>query len=682
MDPVRVERLPPSRSLRDQVGVVWLLEDSAVDTEHVRSALPDHAFRSFTDGAALLEELSQSAPPDVLVLDWELPTMSGLEVCKFVRRSHDQLALPIIMLTGHRDESSLVEAFAAGANDYLAKPYARPELQARVRAAIGTRRTHASLVETLAALESQRARVAESEAKYRRLAEAGVIGIIETDLRGRVLDANDAFLRLVKLKRADLAAGKLSAVLENGPIDHRAVRELLDTGNALPFEKELIAADGSLVTVRVAATRLGTRTDRCVGYVLDVTNERRVEADRARLFAAEQRARADAELASRMKDEFLAIVSHELRTPLNAVLGWASILETTLPPTEQSTKALEVIQRNARLQAKMIDDILDVSRIVSGKVMLEPRDADLDAIAAQAIEATRPAADAKGIAIVRELAQPMPPVHLDPDRIQQVVWNLLTNAVKFTDRGGSVVVTTRLERGWAVIEVRDTGAGIAPENLSTIFERFRQIDATTKRSHGGLGLGLAIVRHLVEQHGGTVRAMSEGLGRGSTMTVRLPVAGWMPEAKASSATPARTHAAAPEGPLPSLVGCVVLVLDDDDDSRAFAASALRAAGAELIACSNVDDALAAITVRPPDVALSDIAMPDQDGFDFVRRVRALPATEGGGIPCIALTAHAREHDIARVLAAGFQQHVAKPIESAALVRAVASCRGLNRSRSG
>jgi PAS domain S-box-containing protein len=664
------------RRPREEDGVVWLLEDSRVEAEVIHAGMPNHTVRWFADGAELLEVLAREPLPDVLVLDWLLSTLSGIEVCRFVRRKHDRLTLPIVMLTQYRDEASIVEAFDAGANDYIAKPYVPAELAARVRAAIGTRRLHTTLLDTLGSLERERALVAESEAKYRRLAQSGVIGIIEADLSGRVVDANDTFLAMVGRTRAELMAGRVAPGLESSPLDERALRELLEAGVTSPYEKDLVCSDGSLVTVRIAATRLGAHSNRCVGYVLDVTNERQVEADRARLFEAERRARADAELASRMKDEFLAIVSHELRTPMNAVLGWASILQARLPPSADSTKALEVIQRNARLQAKMIDDILDVSRIVTGKVRLEPREVQLAAIIEQALEATRPAADAKGVTVTKRLDPELPPLLVDPDRLQQVVWNLLSNAVKFTERGGTVTVSTRLEHGRAVIEITDTGAGIALENLVTIFERFRQIDASTTRSHGGLGLGLAIVRHLVEQHGGTVRAMSDGLGRGTTMTVRLPfvtvVEAPLPEPQAPAARMFEERGAVRT---PSLAGAVVVVVDDDVDSRTFATAALRNAGAAVIECPTVDDAIAATTSYRPHVVVSDISMPGQDGFALIRRLRALAPDQGGTTPSVALTAHAREDDVQRCLDAGFQRHLAKPLESADLVRCVASCRG-------
>jgi PAS domain S-box-containing protein len=671
---MRADTPPPTGSLPDEEGSVWLLEDSLIEAEGARRGMPGQLVLVFTDGAALLEALDRAGAPDVLVLDWELPALSGIEVCRFVRRKHDRLTLPIIMLTSHRDEASIIEAFDAGANDYIVKPYAAAELAARVRAAVRTRRLHGALLEAHASLEHEQALVAESEAKYRRLSQSGVIGIIEADLAGRVIDANDTFLRMIGRTRRDMLSGRLAAP-DCSPLDDRSLRELLENGVTSPYEKELVHADGGLVIVKIAAARLGPRAERCVGYVLDVTNERQVEADRARLFDAERRARADAELASRMKDEFLAIVSHELRTPMNAVLGWASILQSRLPPSDESTKALEVIQRNARLQAKMIDDILDVSRIVTGKVRLEPREVALESIIEQALEATRPAAEAKGITIAKNLAPDLPLVVVDPDRIQQIVWNLLTNAVKFTDRGGDVFINARLEHSRVVVEITDSGVGIAPEHLVTVFERFRQIDASTTRSHGGLGLGLAIVRHLAEQHGGTVRAFSDGPGRGTTMTVRLPLV-----APLSAPTPeppvldARPLAAGSSGPIPSLAGTTVVVLDDDADSLAFASAALRNAGARTLECSTVDDAIATVRAQRPDVVVSDIAMPGQDGYAFIARLRALSVEEGGHTPSIALTAHAREDDVARCLSAGFERHLAKPLEAADLVRCVHSCR--------
>lgn len=657
---------------------VWILEDSAVDGEAARRNLPGMRVRLFSDGATLLEESTRGELPDVVVLDWELPSLSGLDVCRFLRRSHDRLALPIIMVTAHREESFVVEAFAAGSNDYIAKPYSPAEFVARVQAAARTGRVYATLLDTYARLEHERALLTESESRYRALADAGVIGIIESDLRGRVVSANDAYLAIIGCTRAEFAAGRLSEPGASSPMDARALRELVEFGVSGPYEREIEGDGGVPAVVKVAAVRLGPQSDRCIAFVLDVTNERQIEADRARLYAAERRARADAEIASRMKDEFLAIVSHELRTPMNAVLGWASLLQARLADDPEASKPLEVIQRNARLQAKLIDDILDVSRIVSGKVRLDPRELDLAAVIDQALEAIRPAAEAKNIAIERRIPEALPGTIGDPDRLQQVVWNLVSNAVKFTPAGGRVIVAVRSEPDHLVIDVIDDGAGIPAEHLLAIFERFRQIDGGTTRIHGGLGLGLAIVRQLVEMHGGTVSAHSAGLGHGATFTVRLDTRGAM---RAAPVAPPRPRAAPPPaaapGPppvaVPSLAGVVVVVVDDEADSRAFTSTALREAGAEVVECSDADQGVAAVAGRRPDVLVSDISMPHRDGYSLIREVRELAPERGGDTVSVAVTAHARDNDVARCLAAGFDRHLAKPVEANELVRCVASC---------
>jgi PAS domain S-box-containing protein len=666
---------PPQFAHFDDVEV-WLLDDSALDAELARQHLPGCRLRVFVDGAELLEAVARGPLPDMVVLDWELRELSGIEVCRFLRRSHDSLALPIVMVTGHAEESYVLEAFEAGANDYVRKPYLPSEFAARVLAAARSRRIYTTLVTTHASLEHERARGAESDSRYHALAQSGVIGIVECDLHGRVVDANDAYLGMIRRSRAQLLAH--AGRSETSPLDARALRELIERGVTAQFERELVRSDGEALIVRVAAARLDGRSDRCIGYVLDVTHERQVEADRARLYAAERRARADAELASRMKDEFLAMVSHELRTPMNAVLGWASILQSRLEHDADAAKPLEVIQRNARLQAKLIEDILDVSRIISGKVRLDARELELRTVIQQAIDATRPAADAKSIAIEASLAVGTPTLCGDPDRLQQVVWNLVSNAVKYTPAGGRVTVSTRIEPAHVTIDVVDTGSGIAAENLAAIFERFHQIDGSTTRAHGGLGLGLAIVRHLAEMHGGSVSATSRGLGLGSTFSVRLPIAGnpvgATPLLAPVSGEPMVGAAERSTEPI-SLAGLLVAVVDDEADSRSFACAALRRAGAEVLECSNAAQALDMLERRRPAVLVSDISMPGHDGYDLIARVRRLPAERGGGIATIALTAHAREDDIARCLAAGFDRHLAKPLEAAALVRCVADVRG-------
>jgi len=661
-------------------GLVWLLEDSALDAEHAIRALSSCGVRVFRDGASLLEELARGDLPDVLLLDWELQGLSGIEVCRFIRRSYDHLTLPVVMLTVHTDKAFVLEALTAGANDFVNKPFHASELSARVGTAIRTKHLFASLVRAHAELERERARVEESEAKYRRLADSGVIGVVETDLSGVLLDANDAFLALLGRSRAELAAGKLSHAPECRVLDERAVRELVDAGVTSHYEKEFVRPDGNVVVARVAAARV-RQGRRCVAYVLDVTHERDVEADRARLFEAERRARADAELASRMKDEFLAIVSHELRTPMNAIVGWTEIMDHASAPTAQFAKAIEVIRRNARVQARMIDDILDVSRVVAGKVRLDPRSVDLVTAIEQAIEVARPAADAKKISIERSLGGAAILLVADAERLQQIIWNLLSNAVKFTESGGSVTISTKPERGSVILEVSDTGRGIAPEHLHQIFDRFLQIDPTTTRSHGGLGLGLAICRHLVELHGGTIRARSAGLGQGATFTVCLPLEAKLPVAPTEGG-PADSdqRASRPVPEASSLAGLELLVVDDEDDSRVLAATILRAAGASVTECSSAQEAFRAFSAKAPDALVTDVAMPHEDGYSLLKRVRELPPERGGGAPCIAVTAYARTEDVARAMNAGFNRHLSKPFASASLIGVVADCAQASKAR--
>jgi PAS domain S-box-containing protein len=412
-----------------------------------------------------------------------------------------------------------------------------------------------------------------------------------------------------------------------------------------------------------------------------------VAMDNARLFDALKRARAEAETSaaekerlyreaqesSRLKDEFLATVSHELRTPLTAILGWAHMLRTGQFNGDSAMKACETIERNARAQSQLIDDLLDVSRIITGKLRIDVRPLDPNSFVEAAIEAVRPAAEAKGVRVQKIMDTGVVSVSGDPVRLQQVVWNLLSNAIKFTSRGGKVQV--RLERVNSHIEiaVSDTGAGIAPDFLPHVFDRFRQADQGTTRQHGGMGLGLAIVRHLVELHGGTVSAESSGKGQGSTFTVLLPVA----PVYQSGDLPARVHPAARDT-LPSyecadrLDGLKVLVVDDEPDTRELLKAGLGQSGAEVTVAGSAAEALAAMRTAAPDLLISDIGMPEEDGYDLIRRVRALPEADGGRVPAIALTAYARVEDRMHALRAGYQMHVPKPVELAELVAVAAS----------
>jgi len=388
-------------------------------------------------------------------------------------------------------------------------------------------------------------------------------------------------------------------------------------------------------------------------------------AEQAALALENARLYAEARDANRAKDEFLATLSHELRTPLTAMLGWVRMLQSGTLDEATSARALRVIDRNTKLQAQLIDDLLDVSRIVTGKLSLELKAVDVGAVVETAIDAVTPAALAKSVELERRVAPAAGPAWADPHRLQQVVWNLLSNAVKFTPSGGRVTVAVERDDPHVVVRVDDTGQGIAPEFLPYIFDRFRQADSTTTRAHGGLGLGLAIVHHLVTLHRGTVTAASEGPDRGATFTVRLPLAPLRTAARFTSG------AAIGVDRLPALTGVRVLVVDDDADARDLVTAVLGQSGAEVVTASSTVEALDVLARARPHVLVSDLSMPGDDGYALLQRVRALGLDHDGWVPAVALTAFARAEDRARALAAGYAVHVSKPVEPDELVEVVA-----------
>jgi signal transduction histidine kinase/ActR/RegA family two-component response regulator len=389
--------------------------------------------------------------------------------------------------------------------------------------------------------------------------------------------------------------------------------------------------------------------------------------ERARLHALEQVRREELERSNRMKDDFLGIISHELRTPLSAILGWARMLKRGIVGgAEGRARALEAIERNATLQARLVDDLLDVSRIMNGKLELEIASVDLGSVIDAALDSVRPTLLAKGLEVRLALAHDGVTVLGDSRRLQQVVWNLLTNAIKFTAAGGRIELKLERAARMARLRVKDTGIGIPPEVLPHVFERFRQADGSATRKHGGLGLGLSIVRHVVEAHAGRVEAFSDGVGAGSEITVELPVA-------ETDSLPSM-RAADPPALEARLADARVLLVDDDADTREFLAMALAGAGAEVRAFGTVHEAVEAIAHFRPEVIVSDIAMPEEDGYAFIGRVRSMPPESGGRTPAVALTALARPKDRVRALTAGFQTHLPKPVDPSELVLAVANLR--------
>jgi signal transduction histidine kinase/ActR/RegA family two-component response regulator len=402
----------------------------------------------------------------------------------------------------------------------------------------------------------------------------------------------------------------------------------------------------------------------------EIAQRRRSEEYREALLVSERAARSEAERATRLKDEFVATLSHELRTPLNAIVGWASILGKDRR-AETIAQGVEVIARNAKLQAQMIEELLDMSRILSGKVLFELEKTEIALIVDSAVVAVRPAADAKGVLLGTQISA-CRAVNADPARLQQVAWNLLTNAIKFTPRGGKVDVCLREVGGQAEISVSDTGEGIKPDFLPFVFDRFRQADASTTRRHGGLGLGLSIVKSLVEMHGGTVDVQSAGQDQGSKFFVRLPIA----HSAAHDARPSEPEKQ-PE-PGATLTGLRILVVDDEIDARTLTRRVLEESGAYVLTAGSAAEALATVNgSNVLSVIVSDIGMPDQDGYDLIRQMRALPGV-AGRVPAVALTALARAEDRKSALLAGYQTHISKPVNPAELVAVVANLAGRTR----
>ena len=409
----------------------------------------------------------------------------------------------------------------------------------------------------------------------------------------------------------------------------------------------------------------------------------------AALLDSERAARREAESANRAKDEFLATVSHELRTPLSAILGWAGIArQKAITPDVE--RALTTIERNARAQMRIIEDVLDVGRIVSGKMKLEIAATDVAEAVEGAVQAVRPSADAKQLALAVAVDADVGVIAADPERLQQIVWNLLSNAIKFTPKGGRVAVSARRTGSTVVLVVSDDGQGVGPEFLPHLFEPFRQADGSTTRRHGGLGLGLAIVKQLVDAHGGAITAHSDGQGRGASFTVELPAR--TVSAASGQRDLANHEPQPPEGPSPlgahldaatspahdiRLDGVRLLVVDDDDDSRDLIGYMLEGQGATVACASSAVEALGLLEESPPDVLVSDIGMPDVNGYSLIRRVRRLPGARGGRTPAIALTAYARAEDGERAFAAGFQAHVTKPVDLGRLTALVANLAGIS-----
>jgi len=410
-----------------------------------------------------------------------------------------------------------------------------------------------------------------------------------------------------------------------------------------------------------------------LGFVQDISTRKMNEETLRELATQNERLYRQAEESSRLKEEFLATISHELRTPLSAILGWTRMLRMGQVSPENSAKALDTIERNARAQAQLVDDLLDVSRIITGKLRMDVRPSDPNSFIDAAVEAVKPAAEAKGVRMHKVVDTGAISIPGDPVRLQQVVWNLLSNAIKFTPRGGRVQICSQRVNSHLEIVVSDTGQGISPDFLPHVFDRFRQADQKTSRQHGGMGLGLAIVRHLVEMHGGTVRANSDGEGKGATFTVMLPITPvYQVDSSGSRVHPGARDLLPANDITDRLDGLRILVVDDEPDTRELLKQGLEYCGAKVRVAGSAAEALDEIKMALPDILISDIGMPGSDGYDLIREVRRLPVGRGGKVAAIALTAYTRVEDRLLALRNGYDMHVPKPVELAELVAVAAS----------
>jgi PAS domain S-box-containing protein len=592
--------------------------------------------------------------------------------------------LPLIVLSpAGRESTALAELIPHLGNvGVVERPVRTSTLVSLIRSSLRARNRQYQVREHMAQQEEAQRTIREGEQRYRLLVENitdYAIFMLDTD--GRVASWNGGAQYLLGYSAEEILgqSGSCFFLKDEEDVFARELSEAEATGRAtstgwrMRRNAEHLFVEGVVTAVRDEQGRL-------LGYsklMRDVTDKRRAEIEREQLLQSERAARGEAERASRMKDEFLATLGHELRTPLNAILGWSQVLTRVNGHNAEVAEGLKVIERNARAQAQIIEDLLDMSGIISGKVRLEMRRVDLSSVVEASVNAVRPAAEAKGIGL--ELAiHPLAGAAVagDPNRLQQVFWNLLTNAVKFTPKDGRVAVTLARVNSHLEVGVTDSGEGIDSAFLPHVFERFRQADASTSRRHGGLGLGLSIVKQLVELHGGTIQARSDGSGKGSTFTVALPVMALHayptePRESRSRRSPALPEDATPYGPSAELEGVKVLVVDDEPDARSLIERVLKDNEAVVTTAASASEAMEHVLREAPDVLLSDIGMPKEDGYALIRRIRKLGG-DRGRIPAIALTAYARNEDRAKAIQAGYQLHMSKPVEALKLVAMIAT----------
>ncbi|HJU94261.1 MAG TPA: PAS domain S-box protein [Pyrinomonadaceae bacterium] len=496
--------------------------------------------------------------------------------------------------------------------------------------------------------------------------ESAEDAIITKTLEGIITSWNKAAERIFGYTADEVIGKSVTILIPEGHLDEEpAILKRLRAGDRIEhYETVRVRKDGRLIDISLTVSPIRGPKGEIVGaskIARDISEQKQARRELDKAYR-------QAEESGRLKEEFLATISHELRTPLSAILGWARMLRLGQLSEEHTAKALDTIERNARAQAQLVDDLLDVSRIMTGKLRMDVRPSDPNTFIDAAVEAVMPAAEAKGVRIQKVIDTGAVSIPGDPSRLQQVVWNLLSNAIKFTPRGGRVQIRSERVDSHLEIVVTDTGQGIAADFLPHVFDRFRQADQKTSRQHGGMGLGLAIVRHLVELHGGTVSATSEGEGKGATFTVSLPITPiYQMDSSGGRVYPAARDLLPPDEGTDRLDGLNILIVDDEPDTRELLRQGLEYCGANVRVAGSANEAVDALVASVPDILISDVGMPGIDGYDLIRQIRELPRERGGKVAAIALTAYTRTEDRLHALRAGYDMHVPKPVELAELV---------------